>query len=328
MADRLSTLDSGYVTGDLSIFPQAIDTKSTLYEVRNGAETYLTQSVTYGGAFLVVNDASKFPTEGLIRVGTELMYYGSRSSTIFRNLKRGFAGSRRDGWAAGTTVSNAVMAETHNSLKDAILNIQKNLGLLENPDPDSLNGILTDLEVKFLSPQAKFRAFPLSGAPPMAVRFQNFSGGPPIRFFWNFGDGTTAIDVSPTHTFRTEGTFTVSMQMITSLGGQGIVTKTGYINVNHNFKLPLFYVEPLTGRSVATAGADATVFDFVDQTDGDIASRYWIWDDGENTSESDPDVHAATHVYQNPGSYSPVLLCVFTDGSLKRIVLNGTITVT
>jgi PKD repeat protein len=328
MNDRISTLDAGYITGDLSIFPQAVDTKSTLYEVRNGAETHLTQSVTYGGGFLVVNDASKFPSEGLIRVGTELMYYGSRSDTIFRNLKRGFAGSRRNTWSTSTKVQNAVMAESHNALKDAILNIQANVGKMLDPDPDSLNGILTNLEVKFLSPQPKFRAFPLTGAPSLPVRFQNFSGGPPIRFFWDFGDGTTTVDVNPTHTYLKEGVYTVKMQMITSLGGQGIVTKTDYINVNKNAKLPLFYAETLIGTSEDTAGDEATVFKFVDQTDGDIASRYWIWDDGTNSSELDPDVHDASHVYQSPGVYSPVLLCVFKDGGLKRISLTDVITVT
>ena len=328
MADRISTLDSGYVTGDLSIFPKALDTKSTLYEVRNTAETQLTQSVTYSGSFFVVNDASNFPSEGLIRIGTELAYYGSRSNTIFRDLKRGFAGSRRNTWAIGTKVSNSVMAEIHNAEKDAILNIQNKLGKLTSPSPTSLNGILSDLEVKFLAPQAKFRGFPTLGAPPLSVHFQNFSGGPPIRFFWNFGDGTTSVEINPTHVYQTEGLYTVSLQIITSLGGQGIVTKTSYINVDHNERLPLFYVDPLIGRSIDTAGTAATTFNFVDQTDGDIASRYWIWDDGENTSETDPDVHAATHKYQSPGVYLPVLLCVFTDSSLKRIVLNEPITVT
>jgi PKD repeat protein len=261
-------------------------------------------------------------------VGTELMYYGSRSNTIFRDLKRGFAGSRRNVWEKGTKIQNAVMAEAHNALKDAIINIQKNLGILIDPDPESLNGILTNLEVKFLSPQPKFRAYPLTGSPPMSVRFQNFSGGPPIRFFWDFGDGTTAVDTNPTHIYQNEGVYSVKMQMITSLGGQGIVTKTDYITVSNNAKLPLFYAETLTGTSIDTAGESATEFEFVDQTDGDIASRYWIWDDGTNTSELDPDVHSASHIYQSAGVYSPVLLCVFNDGGLKRIALTDVITVT
>jgi len=327
MADRISTLDPAYQPGMLSIFPEAIDTKSTLYEVRNDAQTFLTQTVTYSGKFLVVNDASAFPPEGLIRVGTELMYYRSRTNTVFNNLKRGFAGSRRDGWTTGTIVGNAVMAETHNALKDAILNIEKDLGIFGATDSVSLNGILSNLEIKYLAPQAKFRVFPLAGPPPLTVQFQNFSGGSPIRFFWNFGDGVTSVDTSPSHVYQKEGTYTVSLQIITSLGGQGIATKNNYITVSSNDRLPLFYVEPITGKSVATAGTNATVFNFVDQTDGNITSRYWIWDDGTNTAETDPDIHSENHVYQNPGTYQPVLLCVFADSSLKRIVYNGVIVV-
>lgn len=328
MADRISTLDRAYQTGDLSVFPVAIDSVDSLYDVKNNAETILTQSVTYTGAFLVVEDASKFPDAGIIRVGNELIYYGSKSNTIFRQLKRGFAGSRIDVWSVGTKVSNVVCAETHNALKDAIINIQKDIGLLNDPDPESLNGILKTLEVKFLSPQPKFRAFPLNGTPPLAVHFHNFSGGPPIRFFWDFGDGTTSVETSPTHIYKKEGAYTVKMEMISSLGGRGIVTKTEYINVNVNASIPLFYVETLIGTSTQTSGDAATVFDFVDQTDGEIISRYWIWDDGTNSSELDPDVHTASHVYEKPGEYVPVLLCVFSDNSLKRITLNEPLVVT
>lgn len=328
MADRISTLDRAYQTGDLSIFPAAVDTKQTLYDVRNLGETKLAQSVTYTGTFLVAADASGFPPDGLIRVGTELMYYGSRTNTVFRGLVRGFAGSRRDAWAVGTAVTNPVGAETHNALKDAVANVQKKLGLAVDPDADSLNGILANLEVKFLSPQPKFRAFPAVGAPPLRVRFQNFSGGPPIRFLWDFGDGTTVVDVNPTHTYQEEGVYTVRMEMISSLGGRGIVTKTDYITVSRNAKLPLFYAESLSGTSEQTAGDAATEFVFVDQTDGDIASRYWIWDDDTNTPETDPDVHTASHVYAKPGTYEPVLLVVYEDTTLHRIPLNDTILVT
>jgi PKD repeat protein len=98
--------------------------------------------------------------------------------------------------------------------------------------------------------------------------------------------------------------------------------------VNNNAKPALFYVESQIGTSTDSAGDDATAFKFIDQTDGEIASRYWIWDDGTNHSEPDPDVHTATHVYEHPGTYQPVLLCVLSNNSLKRITLNEPITVT
>jgi PKD repeat protein len=328
LADRISTLDQSYQTGDLSLFPVAIDNRSTLYEATNNAETTLVQSLSFLGKFLVVEDASRFPDEGLIRVDDELIYYGSKNTNILRDLKRGFALSRQGQHLIGTKVTCSVMAEHHNAIKDAIINIQKNIGIKVNPDPESLNGILTDLEFSLLAPKPKFRAFPLLGAPPLKVRFQNFSGGPPIRFLWDFGDGTTSVEVHPQHTYQKEGIYTVKVSMITSLGAQGIVTKKDYIKVDKNEKLPLFYAETITGTSKQTAGNAATVFKLVDQTDGDIISRYWIWDDNQNDLVEDPDIHTATHIYDEPGEYEPVLLAVFSDGKLKRVAFEDKLIVT
>jgi len=47
MVDRISASDDGYSTGDLSVFPEAIDTKETLYEVSNNAVTVLKQTLNY-----------------------------------------------------------------------------------------------------------------------------------------------------------------------------------------------------------------------------------------------------------------------------------------
>lgn len=332
MADRISTLDVSYKTGQLSIYPDGLDSRQTLYEVRNNAETVLTQALSYSGSFIVVDDGSKFPPQGLVTVGTEIIYYNQRTDTVFRDLKRGFAGSRQNVWPMATKVSNAVMAETHNAIKDAIINIESNIGKAgPTANPVSLNGILNSLETRFLAPKPLFRAFPILGAPPLSVRFQNFSGGEPIRFLWDFGDGTTSVTINPIHTYKNEGVYSVKLSMITSLGAQGVVTKTNYITIDGNAKLPLFYVTPLSGVSVKTGtslSVSSTTFNFVDQTDGDIVSRYWIWDDTTNLIIDDPDVHSASHVYELPGEYSPSLLVVFSNTTLKRVLLNDKIIVT
>ena len=44
---RNSSLDLGYQSGDLSLFPLAKDTRSQLYDARNNAETTLKQTLTY-----------------------------------------------------------------------------------------------------------------------------------------------------------------------------------------------------------------------------------------------------------------------------------------
>lgn len=319
MADRISSLDIGYQIGDLSVFPIAIDDREILYEAKNNAESKLTQSLSFVGKFIVVDDASAFPDKGLVRIDEELIYYDQKTGNILRDLKRGYAVSKQSQHLIGTMVSASVMAEHHNAVKDAIIQIQKNLGTKEDPEDESLNSILINLETDYLAPKPKFRGFPLIGATPLKVNFHNFSGGPPIRFLWDFGDGTTSVETNPTHVYQREGTYSVKLSMITSLGAQGFVSKIDYITVDNNEKLPLFYAETLLGTSKQTAGASATSFVLVDQTDGDIVSRYWIWDDGTNSSVEDPDIHTASHVYDLPGEYEPMLMVVFSNGRLKTI---------
>lgn len=319
MADRKSTLDTDYTTGSLSKFPVEKDTRDDLYEVRNNAETVLTQSLAYTAKFVVVDDTSKFPPKGIIRVGEELIYYAKKTQAntgkgLFQDLHRGFAGSRQNVWPIGTKVGNSVSADPHNAVKDAIINIERNLGLEENPEPTSLNGILKQMETRFLAPKPIFRASQVRGPAPLTVRFQNFSGGEPIRYLWDFGDGETSVDLAPAHTYLQEGLYTVKLNMITTLGAQGITTKTDYITVDNDLAEGFYYVTPAAGT------ASVTEFTFVDQTPGDVQSRYWIFDDGETVKELDPDIHTVTHTYTSAGTYNTALIVVFSDQRLRRYV--------
>lgn len=346
---RNSSLDIGYTSGDLSVYPEAKDTKDTLYEVRNNAETQLRQTLSYNGKYIVVDDTSNFPPQGLLRVGppagqagaAELIYYASKTTGIFRGLVRGFAGSRQNPWPVGSWVANAVMAEHHNAIKDAVIQIEKNLGVEENPEEGSLNQILKSQETRFLAPKALFRAHRIEGPPPLKVRFQNFSTGPLVRYLWDFGDGTTSVEKNPIHTYQAEGVYSVQLNVITSLGAQGITFKRNYITVDEEAKSPFFYVLPYQGYSKETAedlNIEPTTFNFVDQTDGDITQRYWIFDgagtvndeesiDGNSFPVFDPNIHTVNYVYDKPGTYTPSLLILFENQNLKRSFLKEEILV-
>lgn len=350
---RVASTDTGYTTGSLSLFPQAKDSKFQLYQASNNCQTTLKQSLTYAGKYVIVEDNSLFPDSGILRVGpppgkagaAEMIYYETKTNGVFRNLIRGFAGSRQNPWPVTSYVTNAVFAEHHNATKDAIIQIERDLGTENLPDPLSLNGILKSQENRFLSPRPLFRAYPFRGAPPLKVRFQNFSTGPLIRYLWDFGDGTTSIEKSPTHTFQKEGIYTVKLNIITSLGAQGVITKTNYITVSEEEKQPFFYVTPNQGYSLETAEAmtaggnptEPTVFTYVDQTDGDIIQRYWIFDgpgkhNGEDVQtqsipEYDPNIHTTTFSYDKPGDYEPSLLILFETQRLQRAFLKDKITV-
>ena len=291
---RIDSLRDGYQTGDLSLYPDALDNKESLYEVKNNAETKLTQSLSYSGSRIIVGSTSRFPDKGIVKISGEnekqgeLIYYGSKTANTFKDLVRGFAGSRQNQWDINAKVGNTVSAEHHNAVKDAIIKTEVNLGLNNSPNPLSLNGILKTQENRFLTPKPLFRAYPIRGVPTLSVTFQNFSTGPLVRYFWDFGDGTTSTEKSPIHQYVTEGYYTVELTIVSVLGGQAIMTKSNYILVSNDEKQPFFYIslinnpnpDNLSGNIIANylntnSGHGPTIFEFIDQTDGDIQERYW-----------------------------------------------------
>jgi len=341
MNTKISSLDTGYTTGALSLFPLAVDDKESLYEAKNNAKAVLTQSLAYTARYIVVDDASGFPETGLLRIGPEngkepgeLVYYGKRTSSTFSDLIRGFAGSRTNYWPAKKTfATNAVMAEHHNSIKDAIVNMEVNLGLKYTPDENSLNGILKAQEKKFLTPKGQFIASSRRIKPGQPIAFHNFSSGHIVRFLWDFGDGSTSIEKNPNHVYLNEGNYTIKLNTITSDGRQGVSNKYNYINVSADNGESFFYVVPTTTEpnysvnTATTQSATAQNFEFVDQSDGDIAQRIWVFGDNESETVTDPDIHSTHHVYQAAGSYEPTLLIVMQNQSVKRINISEKVVV-
>lgn len=333
---RISSLDKGYKAGDLSVFPLALDDKDILYQPTNNAETILVAGLSFNAKNIIVDDASRFPPNGTLRLtekngngNYELVYYGKRTNTVFTNLQRGFAGSKQNTWSSGTIVGNAVDAEHHNAVKDAIIQIETKLGLKDTPAGSaSLNGLLKSLEDRFLAPRPFFRAFPRKGRPALTVRFQSFSDGDVVRYLWDFGDGSTSIEANPFHTYLAEGNYTVKLTILSSTGAQGIATKSDYISVSNDDVIPFFYVvqsNPMNpAYSQETADANSTspaIWQFVDQTDGDVLQRIWIFDDGQSTTTTDANEHSITHVYEKPGEYSPTLLIILNDQQTRLAFL-------
>lgn len=346
---RISSLDDTYTKGALSSFSSSsrksitdkktTDSKDTLYTAANNAETKLKTGLSYNGKMIIVEDASKFPSSGLVRIGStgisqgpaELIYYGSRTNDTFKDLVRGFAGSRQNQWDSGSYATNSVTAEPHNAIKDALINIESRVGLKNNPESGTLNQRLKTLEARYLAPKSSFRAYPRIGAPSLTVRFQNFSEGDVARYLWDFGDGTQTIDKNPNHTYTKEGIYTVKLNVITSTGAQGVSTKTEYITVLNSEKPSYFYSNTNAGYSIdysISNGYEPTTFVFTDQTDGDIKERIWIFGDGsESIIQKDPNTHDISYVYQSKGEYQPALLIIFADENLKRIFLTKKVTV-
>ena len=82
-------------------------------------------------------------------------------------------------------------------------------------------------------PQAAFTANNTSIIKDEEIVFTDQSTNTPTSWSWDFGDGGTSTVQNPTHTYNTEGTYTVSLT-VSNAYGNDTETKTDYITVNSN----------------------------------------------------------------------------------------------
>lgn len=150
-------------------------------------------------------------------------------------------------------------------------------------------------------PIAAFTQDRATGQAPLVIRFTNQSTGTISQHNWDFGDGSTATDVNPSHTFRNPGIYTVRLR-VQGPGGNSNVSRE--INVQSP-------TAPVAGfiQDVTTGPSPLTVR-FTNQSTGNITSQQWNFGDGESSTEASP-----THVFQAVGTYNVILTVTGPGGS-------------
>jgi PKD repeat protein len=144
------------------------------------------------------------------------------------------------------------------------------------------------------APAADFSADKLAGSPPLAVAFTDKSTGTtPLSYQWTFGDGGTSTAASPTHTYATGGSFTVT-QTVTNAFGTDSETKTEYIKVG------LGPVADFVGTP--QNGMLPLAVTFQDKSTGNPATWRWDFGDGSISNTQNP-----AHTYTKAGTYGVTL---------------------
>lgn len=145
----------------------------------------------------------------------------------------------------------------------------------------------------------------VNGCAPFNTSFSNLIPGA-ASWLWNFGDGTTSALQSPSHTYTTAGTYTVSLTVQLSSGC------TQYY--------PSFRVFKIKGAQAAfTLSAPeicaSTSINFAGTSTGTILSSYWEFGDGSTSTQQNP-----SHIYTIPGFYSVKYIATTTDGCSSSII--------
>lgn len=95
-----------------------------------------------------------------------------------------------------------------------------------------------------LPPVADFSGSVFSGTAPLAVNFSDLSTNNPTGWAWDFGTSGTSSVKDPLHTFRTAGTYSVTLTS-SNASGSDFETKTDYI-----------IVDPCANQPVRISGVD------------------------------------------------------------------------
>jgi len=141
---------------------------------------------------------------------------------------------------------------------------------------------------------------------PFPVNFDNNSIGAGLTYAWNFGDGATSTLSDPSHTYLTNGVFTVSL---TATNTQGCsTTQTTSINITEtaaDFLPDVFgFCQPLV-VNFTDLSASATA----------ITSYQWNFGDGSTSTLPNP-----THTYADTGRFDVTLIIVNALGCTDTLV--------
>ncbi|RMG54993.1 MAG: PKD domain-containing protein, partial [Bacteroidetes bacterium] len=148
--------------------------------------------------------------------------------------------------------------------------------------------------VAYENPVADFVASDTVGCGPMDITFTDMSSGPVAvtNWLWDFGDGGTSTQKSPTHTYAADGVYSVTLTVTDMHGCSHTYTRTNYIRLTH----------PVADFTYSPAiGCPGLNVAFTDASSGLHALSSWLWDFGDGTSSTAPN---PSHIYHTPGYYT------------------------
>lgn len=115
---------------------------------------------------------------------------------------------------------------------------------------------------------AGFTASVTAGTFPLGVQFSNTSVGEVASYVWDFGDGTTSTEASPSHVFTTEGSYNVTLTITGSNGATSSQSQTINVLPIYDFKSVAYeWIDPtsmtrLTLADNGVSGAQPLPFTF------------------------------------------------------------------
>lgn len=182
--------------------------------------------------------------------------------------------------------------------------------LIAFPANGCSNSVIKTNFIKIQPPVANILHLPQEGCAPFEWTFSsNVSTPDPVAsYFWDFGDGSTSTDPTPTHIFN-EGTYNVKLIIVTANGCTDTVIVNNAIKAG-NRPHSAFNANPLDACARIPVN-------FYDTTAAPVDRWLWDFGDGSNSTLQNP-----LHNYTDTG-YFHVSLIVWNNGCPDTLVKNN-----
>lgn len=180
--------------------------------------------------------------------------------------------------------------------------------------------------IGFFNPIVDFSYEPLSPTTENIIQFTdnstdpNDENNPQLTFFWDFDDGNTSQEQSPTHSYSDNGEYNVTLNITNAYQQWNITNQT--IVVSNLGPTSLFSYSPNPGIVNETI----TFSNECSDSDGTILFYNWTFDDGSylnTTSKTNP-----THIYNESDDYTVILNITDDDGFIDRYTQTISVTFT
>jgi PKD repeat protein len=168
------------------------------------------------------------------------------------------------------------------------------------------------------TPIPSFSADPTANCAPAIINFTNTSFGG-ASYLWNFGDGQTFTGQNPgSHTYYLNGSYDVTLTMVTATGCSGTTTLEDLIEITD--------VQALFNASV-TGGCNPLIVSFIDSSitpsaNNPIVSWNWSFGNGQTFNGQNPPAQTYTN-----GIYDVSLTVQTQSGCIATITRENFITV-
>lgn len=248
----------------------------------------LSPEVDFNGITCVDNNSVNFVAKGVYEPYADLFWdFGSSASISTSNLD---------------SVPNVAFIGSGNFPIRLIVN--------QDDCTDTVNRSITLFE----NPIADFDFGPIAGCHPIDVSFTNLSQFiDTAEFLWDFGDGNSSSEFSPTHTYTANGLYDVELELKTIDNCLDTVFKLELAAVDISLDSSTNDIQFSASPVQACPG---TPINFIDASIYEGTADYF-WDFGNNELSTDRN---PTFIYTDTGKYSVGLILITKDKCIDTLV--------